>query len=884
MGFDAGSIKARLELDREPFNEELDAAKEEGDQFEGETYTAKADLDKAKFDEAKDEIAADRDEMEARPIDVRVEVSGKNQAIADLGEVEAAAIEADATMAEAKFFGSDTSQGSILKAMLAQGETDPAFMQASLETLFGKDAAFGPMIAEAMATMGISATEGEVTAEAIMGNLVPSTEQLASSFEKTLTDRIKSGDIAGKIGKTVEQAVASSMGAGAAGGIGSAAGSAWEDKPDIPFMDQLIIKGITPEEALARVGLNPELGHDYVRPASSFDFLNTGEFIPGTGTGASRTLGSFGADVTSGGEGDLASGANALEGSGGGGGGILSFFSSTGSAASEGMAGMSTAATAFIALLPIIVAGIAAITAALGGMVAGFAIGGAGLLMFGVSALKAYGHINAAYKDQVAYNAAVKQYGPNSAQAVTALGTYLNAMKGLSPAAKQAERDLSPLHAAFHKAFSFSDNGVYKILDGLEKGLTRAAPAIGVFAKHATGAMGGFFDKVDGWLGSEKFNDFMGQMSSDVGPIMSEFGQATVNLLSAGGSFLEVFGKLAKGPVGKFFERFTADIAQFFAHVKMGEPQMKEIQTIFNGLGAAFSIAWTFLKPILEGFFLLGVVILKFISDNEKPLKTFFKALGTFLGDSMLLITAFFALLGDGVEWFKKHWPEMEKTATSVWQSIDRNAIQPFADSMVRLYHGFFDIVHFMEEAWDDFYGAFMATWHWIDGNIIQPIETAFDWLRKQVVKHVTDAVNTVTTIWHGLEKVVDWIKRYIIQPIEHLFSGIVGSITGALGGIFGAITSPFTSAFNAITGGASTTASKVGQSLSSTKLGGSPASGGTLSGAMSANAAHANGLTVNVDARGASDPVAMEAAAKRGVHKALSISSLTKSLASGAA
>jgi hypothetical protein len=55
MTFDAGSIEAKLKLDRSEFQHELDAAKAEGEDFEGKDYTAKLKVDGAA--EAETEIA-----------------------------------------------------------------------------------------------------------------------------------------------------------------------------------------------------------------------------------------------------------------------------------------------------------------------------------------------------------------------------------------------------------------------------------------------------------------------------------------------------------------------------------------------------------------------------------------------------------------------------------------------------------------------------------------------------------------------------------------------------------------------------------------------------------------------------------------------------------
>src|SRR6516165_8055276 len=56
MTFDAGSIEAKLKLDRTQFNEELDAAEARGKEFEGKDYTAKVKLDGAA--EADSELAS----------------------------------------------------------------------------------------------------------------------------------------------------------------------------------------------------------------------------------------------------------------------------------------------------------------------------------------------------------------------------------------------------------------------------------------------------------------------------------------------------------------------------------------------------------------------------------------------------------------------------------------------------------------------------------------------------------------------------------------------------------------------------------------------------------------------------------------------------------
>lgn len=93
MGFDAGTIRAALELDSEQFDEDLDKAQERAQAFERESIKVPASLEKEEFDANADEVQERKDRLE-EPIDIPAKI--------DNAELAASAAEAEAIIEAVK--------------------------------------------------------------------------------------------------------------------------------------------------------------------------------------------------------------------------------------------------------------------------------------------------------------------------------------------------------------------------------------------------------------------------------------------------------------------------------------------------------------------------------------------------------------------------------------------------------------------------------------------------------------------------------------------------------------------------------------------------------------------------------------------------------------
>jgi len=936
MGFDAGSLTAHLKLDRAEFDEGIDKARAKADELDGRTIKVDARMDNVRLDE--DATIADETISRAtrkRKVDVDIDLTrlAEEAAIAkaildDIGysgnsgsliekllgggtlpnELTSALqglgySKGDAQSAISRFAQDGAAMRDSLRRAFwdafasepgALGSGASGFLPASiidLSSLGGGhlgwkfyDTGAGWNLYDPFRSLlnqralgsggGGSALERAGIFQALVGagvnwdpyRMPVGALGMGDVLGPTLNDvRLPSGDLRNWLGSGIIDAK-SSIGGGSGGGVFSSLmgrlSNAFSFDPGMFFNSGSGFFGAADQ-----------------MPAGLLDFVKSMK------ASGHDPFSSLGKSLLSAGGFDVTHALKMLSGEGGSGGMITQLLSSIGGAGQSGLSslasgfsGLSGAMQGVIVMLPVITAGILAIGTAAGGMTAGLAIGTGGLLIFGVQVVDAFKNLSAAYTAQQNLASAILQYGAGSQQAAQAQQAYNAQLAGMSPAAQQAWQAIDPLISSFKSIFDKSMPAVYGIITGFASALTQAAPIIGQFVNQVDGAMGGFFGQIDSWMESGNFKSFMSQMSQDVGPIMSEFGTATINLGKAFTGFLQVFGPIAKDAVGPFFDRLTGHLAHFFDHLHITKDNIKDMIDTFNGIGRAFSLIFKAIGPLIKPMADLGVNMLNLFVAASPLIGALL-----FIGDVVLLgLIKGLDWVVQKVEWLVKEWklawPTIKKDAINAWEAIDNNVIHPMVHGFVWLYDRFMGVVHDIENAWDGFYFALMTAWHWIDRDVIHPIERGFDWLRNQIKIHVTDAVNDVTKIWHGLEPVVDWIKQHIVNPIKNLFSGLAGDITGPLAGLFGIITSPFTSAFNAITGGAIHAAASVGQSLATTKVGGSgqAVGGGAIFGASAVR--HA--VQINVDARHSSNPGAVAAAATAGVQAA--IPALRMALAQG--
>jgi hypothetical protein len=145
--------------------------------------------------------------------------------------------------------------------------------------------------------------------------------------------------------------------------------------------------------------------------------------------------------------------------------------------------------------------------------------------------------------------------------------TYTLATAGLPPgtveAATTVRSEMDSLAKQFDSARQAAIPGVVSFLGSLAK----AAPSIMPFVNASTGVFSTFLDDMSRGMQSQGFKDFMGQMSTDVKPIMGQFATWTENVGITAGKALELFGGGPANAVGSWADRTSARLDQAF-----GEP------------------------------------------------------------------------------------------------------------------------------------------------------------------------------------------------------------------------------------------------------------------------------------------------------------------------
>lgn len=531
----------------------------------------------------------------------------------------------------------------------------------------------------------------------------------------------------------------------------------------------------------------------------------TGSFLPATiiDTIAKDVEGKILGDLTgsggksSGGEGSPVSGILRLLGSMGGiGSGLSSAAGSVGTWATglgadvQGLLppgfkkGLALAiAAGAVAAIPL--AG--ALGLAAGGAVAGTAIGGIGTGIYGLLAMGAIKDLSSAYS-------AHQQLA--SGQITQA--QYQQLVAGLAPAAiKAASGSLGTLGA---KMTTFNNTIIHPLQDiisGQITGLVSAAvknmPAIGGFMKGAVKGMTPFINSVTKDLSSPGFAQFMKSMTPTMITLMGQFGSVILNLVSAFGSFLKIFGGVAAKNVGPWFVKVTKEFATFMSHVKLSPG-------FINGMKQAFTDLYHIVVPIWHGFMSLvkwlepiGMLMLGLIAD-------FVTFTARFMGIIQALVQGKFGkawdiLFGGLKEPVKQAWIDIENIFTTAVAWIGTNVITPVVNFFVALPG---NIVKALGDFATTVWSVMVASAKWLDKNVWQPLSTFFTGLPKNMVTALGDIGKTV---WSKIVAGAGWLDTNVWSPIATFFTGLPAKIVNAAKGMWHRVSDAFKVVINTIIG-----------------------------------------------------------------------------------
>lgn len=228
-------------------------------------------------------------------------------------------------------------------------------------------------------------------------------------------------------------------------------------------------------------------------------------------------------------------------------------------------------AVALTLLAPVImgvVGALGALTASVAsGALGAFAVGGAALAGFGLSALGVglilkplVGDLKDAFKAQEAYNTAVSKYGKNSDQAKNAAQKLNNVLKGTSKETREQFRDLGKLSSQWGKLTKSARPAFFNTLG---EGIKTARALMPTFARESTATFKTAAAGVQSWLKGLRspeakniLGNVMSRFRAGLGPAMRGLGSFATGLARIGNSasrYLE--------PAGKAFERFAGRFA-----------------------------------------------------------------------------------------------------------------------------------------------------------------------------------------------------------------------------------------------------------------------------------------------------------------------------------
>ena len=503
--------------------------------------------------------------------------------------------------------------------------------------------------------------------------------------------------------------------------------------------------------------------------------------------------------------------------------------------------------------LATLVAGGGGLGAALGGGLAGTAIGGAGTL---VALLPGFLDL-------------MKGYSAYQAQSTGA------STSGMSPGALSLGSQIGGLLGAGGKGMGAAEKQIMPDITKFITALTNAIPLMDRFAQPAIRAMSGFFGVIDKGLGSGGFKSFMGQMDKLVGPIMTEFGKVIINMGTAFGGFLKLFGGVGAREIGPWFVKITGELSKFLNHVKLGHGFVAGMVTVFSNLGKILHAAWDALKlfgialaPIgLQVFRIVGWLaewadrVIKIIPPDLITmilgvvigLKAFSVAMGVLTAivdaDPLVLIAGAVVALGVGIYLLVKHWRTVWTFIKKITDDVVHFIVGLFHNDLFLALSGPIGLLVILGEHW-------RTVWN----GIQDVVKTVWG-----VIKPVFDAIKT------AIEDIVGGVGK-VIGIANKIGGGLIGGVAkgiGAVGSFFGG----FLASGGPAQAGTPYVVGEQGPELFVPHTAGTVVPHGKFGGSQ---------ITFNIDARGHSNPSQIVTSVRNGIGATLP--SLQAALARGAA
>lgn len=766
MSFDAGEIIAKLKLERTQFDLDLDEEKAKVDEKFGKPF--EVEIKPVLDDVAMEEVLAEEEPLR-KDIEPEVKPTYAKSEAEQVGKTLASdiltGVESDFSGGSGNGIGSSPISG-LLKAMLGEGLTREEMASALKNLGFNKGEIDSALLAAFGDTTGGGKTSSAGLADSIAKSILPSSSEMDTAIARQLGLGQYSSLFA-----DIEQRMANDIGTGGGGNFSG-------QSPVDSIVKQLFAHGVSKKEM---PGVLASMGKTADQVAAMMD----AEFGKAVADGSGGNGGFLSKMVTAmfGGGGSnklqsmLAAPFDAMTANGG----MGVIFNPVGAAAG----------TAFLGAFGL----------AISGGLAGIAIGMAGTLS---ALIPGYLDLTKGLAAYTALQSGGSTKGMSSGQ--LGLGAALQGLLGAgSKGLGSAEATIMP--------------EITKFVDAL----TKAAPLMNKFAGPAVKAMSSFFDVIDKGLGSKAFGKFMTDMGKLVGPIMTQFGQVIINLGTAFGGFLKLFGGVGATQIGPWFVKITGELSHFLNHVKLGHGFVNGMVTVFSNLGKVLGAVWPLLLKLGEALApiglqvfriagwmamwigravklvppnlltaILGIVIgMKGLSvilftiakavDIAKIAMVGFGQVTDFLAaNPIVLIIAGIVALGLAIYEIHKHWKviwaDIKRVTLDAWHFLDNKIFHPIADYFSkRLATDLNDFKKLWGAVWGAIKTVAMDTWKFLYGKILKPwldfykLEftvalTAF----KIVWNTVWDALKfTVTTVWN-------FIDNKIFKPLSAFFTVVL--------------------------------------------------------------------------------------------------------------
>lgn len=356
-------------------------------------------------------------------------------------------------------------------------------------------------------------------------------------------------------------------------------------------------------------------------------------------------------------------------------------LSNMGTTAKNELGGMATALTKLAVGLP----AIAAVTTALGGIVAGAAAAGLAAGAFGAAIAPQMKEVTAAGEAATAaekaqelatrkkaeaqalastggkaYKAALDEAKSATEAASEADAAYQRQLAGMPPASRETATALKGLKDDYSK---WSDSLAGSTMPVATKGIQfmrDLLPTLTPFVKAASTAFSGMFDKLSAGIKGAGFKSWATDMSSAAGPALTNFITVIGNLGRGFGGLLQAFAPAAQGTTGGLVA-MTDAFADWAQGLKGSEGFERFLESARNGagmlgnLGSALLNLAIALSPLFGATALLADGFARLIIALPTPVLTAIAAVLTTIGVAMKLWAISTAIAA---------------TATATWSAI----------------------------------------------------------------------------------------------------------------------------------------------------------------------------------------------------------------------